>query len=373
MSPVAGAVLADLSAAPDPAFRPIIDILAGLAATDRSDGSLEVVVQRDGAEVLRARLAPPGSDPDGPLMAVCGSAFKPALALCALRVARRTGIDIDAPLGDLGVDLADGRTTLRQAIDHRAGLPHIRDVAPEPAGLIDGPGITDALRRLPPCWPPGVRTAYHAVSYGYLLTAICEDLGGRPMGELLRHHVLEPAGLGPEAVALPWVNGTHDDTVDLTVTGKPSIPWRPEGRALIYRATYPLRDLVAHLNTPASMRTPPLSCGVPCTAAALASIHRVRLDPALAGDDEASAPPPSFDHVMYQRLTWHRGALMGAGVRSMLDRPGLTGLPGYGGSLGLADARTGVTMGIISTRLEADRVVSRDAQAICDALLPALA
>ncbi|HEV7722119.1 MAG TPA: serine hydrolase domain-containing protein, partial [Iamia sp.] len=323
MTPVGELVVEDLSTAPDPRFRPILDTLARLVADDPGRRDLEVVVQCEGVEALRARIGS-AAPTAAPLVAVCGSAFKPVVALALLQVLHDAGIDPDEPLAPHGVHLADGGTTGRHVIDHRAGLPQIRDLAPEPAGLADGAAIVAALRRTPPIWEPGIRSAYHAISYGYLVEAVISDLtgGGTPMADLVRDRVLRPAGVRPDEVALPWSTDGPEVT-DLFVTGQSPIPWRPQGRSLIYRATYALPDLVDHLNRAARGTDPPLSCGVPCTASALAGLYGALIAPSNARPglpDEvrvARATPsaPGFDQVLRQRLTWSGGTLVGAGLR----------------------------------------------------------
>lgn len=362
-------------------FRCVIDVLNDLAQIEVGPPhQMEVVVHEGGNEVLRAWVGPTDvSDGSQPLTAVCGSAFKPVLAICLLRVLHDAGIDIDEPLGGCDVSLADGRTTVRHVVEHRAGLPHIRGIAPNPADLLDRQATLDALRQLPPLWEPGTRSAYHAISYGHLIEAICADLNPLPISELIWDLVLTPAGLSDQDVLLPWPEMPHPEPVDLVVTGQSPIPWRPDGRSLPYRTLYSLPELVAHLNSPRGRQEPILSCGVACTATALASVYD-----AVIGADHGSPWPqevcrtllapgtPTFDRVMFQRLTWRAGTLSGAGVPSLIDRPRLVGLPGYGGSMGWGDADAGVTVGIISTLLEADRIVGQEAEAVCNAIADVL-
>jgi hypothetical protein len=265
------------------------------------------------------------------------------------------------------------------------GLPHIRVIAPAPVDLIDGAATIAALRRLPPLWEPGSRAAYHAISYSHLVEAVCLDLdrsaaaSSSSMIDLVWDLVLTPAGVARHDVLLPWPDEPSVAPVDLVTAGTSPIPWRPEGRSLPYRTLYSLPDLVAHLNSDEGRQAPILSCGVACTAGALAGVYTALIGagggspwPGIVGETVLAEREPTFDRVMCQRITWRAGTLSGAGVRSLVDRPRLVGLPGYGGSMGWGDADSGVSVGIVSTLLEADRIVGRETEALCAAIADVL-
>jgi CubicO group peptidase (beta-lactamase class C family) len=85
--------------------------------------------------------------------------------------------------------------TLGQVLSHTVGLPY---VDPEPEGefgSLDVEGNAKTLATQRPLWTPGERVAYHALTYGYLLSEILRRVTGRSAGTLIRELLAEPHGL----------------------------------------------------------------------------------------------------------------------------------------------------------------------------------
>lgn len=358
----------------DDRFDPVIDELGAIGRRSPSGGEIDLCVLRPDGTAFSARLGRTDAGDGTDLVAVCGSAFKPIAAVCLLRELRSRSLDLDAPITTYSDGLRDRSTTARHILSHAAGLPHVRALAPRVTDLADSRRISGGLRTLEPLWPPGSRTAYHAVTFGHLAEMVCEDVTGERIADTLRRNVLAPAGIEPSEVGLLGLDPQR--VTPLTVTGSPAIPWRPDGRALIYRTVYPLPELVEFLNSAGGQSAKLLSCGVAITAEALAKFYAT-----VVGWSAPNGPigellekhhRPKFDQVMGQRLTWTCGMLEGAGVRELADRGGVLGLPGFGGSMGFCDRRTGTAVGIVATNLDASRVVGAETGAICAAIVRAL-
>lgn len=102
------------------------------------------------------------------------------------------------------------RMTLRHVLTHRAGIPNIpRQFAD--VGLLERPGeILALLAAQKPRWRPGRRLAYHALTGGFVLGAIVEQVMGKPLRDVMRDELLAPLGFdgfqfGVPAARLPEV------------------------------------------------------------------------------------------------------------------------------------------------------------------------
>lgn len=74
--------------------------------------------------------------------------------------------------------------TVRQALDHSAGVPGL------PAGVtVDDvcswPAMVAALEEAEPWWEPGTQVGYHAYTFGFLNGEIARRASGRELGDLL--------------------------------------------------------------------------------------------------------------------------------------------------------------------------------------------
>lgn len=127
------------------------------------------------------------------------SVTKTAIAICALRLAERGALELDAPL-------PGEPFTLHQLLTHRAGLPDygslpayhaaVRgDEEPWPHDVL----LEAALAQGRP-FPPGQGWRYSNV--GYLLARErIEAVAGQGLGVLVREHIAGPLGLGSVELA----------------------------------------------------------------------------------------------------------------------------------------------------------------------------
>ncbi|HLJ57352.1 MAG TPA: serine hydrolase domain-containing protein [Chthonomonadaceae bacterium] len=165
----------------------------------------------------------------------CGSLAKPVTALCALLLADRGALDLDAPIlpllatigitpaptGDASPDPRIGRITARHLMDHTSGLPAVAAYTAwrEERCLIREHGLErtptgadaarDALGNAPLDSDPGERYQYANANF-VLLARVAEAAAGRPFGELLPE-AMARFGLAPDEVYVSRNQTEPDD------------------------------------------------------------------------------------------------------------------------------------------------------------------
>ncbi|WP_372698366.1 serine hydrolase domain-containing protein [Arthrobacter sp. JSM 101049] len=197
---------------------------AGLAAEDferlqevfarhlaSSGGGMSFCVYRDGKPLARfhggttvRRGGPPAPGLPaarpwtGATRAVLFSGTKGLVATLAAILAGRGQLDVRRPVADYWPEFAAaGKDDVPVSclLSHGLGLVY---VDPEPDGkgaYYDNRLNASILAGQRPLWAPGTRVAYHAITYGYLMSELLLRITGQEVGELLRELVAEPLGL----------------------------------------------------------------------------------------------------------------------------------------------------------------------------------
>ncbi len=152
------------------------------------------------------------SDSDAPVTPTTGfrvgSLTKAMLAAALVAMADAGQVDLDAPIGReriaaIGLDSALARATLRQLLDHHAGLAdHL------PTAALRTADRNTALRALvgTPLAEPGETWTYANGGYA-LAAALVEDATTTPIATLIRGHVLQPLGLTHATLVPPQPAG----------------------------------------------------------------------------------------------------------------------------------------------------------------------
>lgn len=86
--------------------------------------------------------------------------------------------------------------TVSQVLTHRAGLPQMPEgVTPELQG--DWEWMTSRLAEMEPMFEPGTRSAYHSLSWGWLIGELVRrtDPAGRSFGDFVNDELLSPLGI----------------------------------------------------------------------------------------------------------------------------------------------------------------------------------
>ena len=188
--------MADLQGSYDELFATAPTVLAKLLDDGDAGGSVAVFV--DGQPVVdvwggfadRQRSNPWQRDTITNVFSVT----KTMTALCALILADRGQLDLDAPVGRYwpGFDAAGkDKVLVRHLLSHTAGLPDWTGPIEE---AYDWPSATARLAAEAPQWEPGTAAGYHSLTQGFLVGEVIRRITGRSVGGFFAAQVAGPLG-----------------------------------------------------------------------------------------------------------------------------------------------------------------------------------
>ena len=323
------------------------------------------------------------------------SATKAVTSTCALLLAQRGELDLDAPVAEYWPEFAANgkeRIPVRWLLTHQAGLPTI-DHPITPAEAIAWDPMVTALATQRPFWEPGTEHGYHGLTYGWLVGEVVRRVSGRSIGTYLAEEIAAPLGLDLW-IGLPKsehhrVSRIVAAPVDLEAFARIDLDTLPE----------PVRYVIAAYADPTSLTvrslltlvTPPLDHNDPeeqaaempstngiCTARALARFyaaligevdgHRILTPATLAA---ATAERTSgIDRTL--RVPVRIGTGLGLPTPDMYwYGPTAFGFPGYGGSIGFADPSTGLAFAYVMNHIQ-EGLPDRRAATLLDAVQSAM-
>lgn len=149
---------------------PVVDVWGGFADAER-----EVPWQRD-------------------TIVNVWSVTKTMTALCALVLADRGDLDLDAPVARYWPEFAAAgkeKVLVRHALSHTAGLP---DWDGPVAEIYDWPAATARLAGQAPRWEPGTAAGYHSLTQGFLVGEVVRRITGREPGAFFADEIAGPLG-----------------------------------------------------------------------------------------------------------------------------------------------------------------------------------
>ena len=120
------------------------------------------------------------------------SATKGVASTVIHRLADRGLIDYDAPVAEYWHEFgANGKAdiTVREMLRHRAGLAHLNGV--RKSELLDHRLMEERIAAAPVSRQRG-KPAYHALTYGWLVSGLARAVTGKGMRQLIREEVAEP-------------------------------------------------------------------------------------------------------------------------------------------------------------------------------------
>ena len=260
-----------------------------------------------------------------------------------------------------------GTVTVRELLTHRAGLYSVEAVARRAEDLLDHVLMEDRLAARA-VTAPTRRSAYHAITYGWLVSGLVRRLTGRGLAELVRSELAEP--LGSDGLHLGAPAAVRERVAE------------PVGRALerLGAAAQWLRPLWTRSRVPRATiealhvdgfhrlfegRRPPIwDAEMPAVNGTFSADGLARMYGALAnsGTDSGAAllsvqrthelgrvQLRSPDAVLGLRMRWRLGyhQAFGAGPAA----PKAFGHYGFGGSGGWADPELGLSVGFVTNRI----------------------
>ncbi len=268
------------------------------------------------------------------------------------------------------------KITVRQVLSHRAGLPHVRQLVTDAEQILDWDYMVDALASSRPRLRPGGRSAYHALTFGWLVGEIIQRVDGRRLPEIIRSELAGPLGLDglyigapPEAIAraaalnrprrrgsiskatkvLPvnrWINSMS--RVNRITRG----PFDP---ALIRDALIVPGD-PGLLLEPRVMEVPIPAANGLFTARSLARVYAalaeggeidgVRILSPETLEQATTVQSRSRDRVLLTHMNWRLGYHNAFSTRGAIE--GAYGHYGYGGSGAFADPGRGLAVAMIN-------------------------
>ena len=121
-------------------------------------------------------------------------------------LADRGLLDYDIPVAAYWPEFAQAgkdAITVRHVLAHQSGLYHIRQMVDRAERMLDWDHMIHAIERATPLHPPGMRTGYHGLTYGFLVGELVQRVTGKRFSDLVRELIAEPLGLDGMYVGCP--------------------------------------------------------------------------------------------------------------------------------------------------------------------------
>ncbi|WP_049575642.1 serine hydrolase domain-containing protein [Nonomuraea sp. SBT364] len=360
-----------------PGFEAVRDAFAANLASGQEIGAAVSVYLRGRKVVdLWGGIADPGTGRpwERDTLQVVYSTTKGVTAACALLLAQRGELDLDAPVARYWPEFAaNGKegVPVRWLLTHQAGLPTL-DHPVTPAEVIAWDPVVDALAAQRPFWEPGTEHGYHALTYGWLVGEVVRRVTGRGVGAYLAEEIAAPLGLDlwiglPESEhhrvsrIVTDAAGFDASGIDLAAVPEPmreAMAAYGDPASLTVRAMTLVQPALDHNDPREQAAEIPATNGI-CTARALAAFyaaligevdgHRV-LTPATLASATAEQVA-GVDRVL--RVPVRIGTGFGLPVPDAFwHSPTAFGFGGLGGSLGFADPGSGLAFGYVMNHIQ---------------------
>ena len=304
-------------------------------------------------------------------LALSVSTTKGVASTVVHRLAERGELGYDEPVATYWPEFAaggKGRVTVRDLLTHRAGLSSVRAVVERPEDMLDHLAMEERLAART-VRAPTERSAYHAITYGWLVAGLTRRVtGGRGLAELVRTEVAEPLA----------TDGLH---IGVNETARELVA-QPVGSGLRYlgaasRYITPVLTAVKQTRAAHDALVAPgfhelfegsepsiWNTEMPAVNGALSADALARMYGSLAnGGADAGARLLSettvrdlgrvhvrtADRVLGIRMRWRLGYHHAFGTGRYAPRA--FGHYGYGGSGGWADPDLGLSLGFVTNRI----------------------
>ena len=354
-----------------PGFEPVARAFERLVGRYRGGGALTARVRGEVVvDLWTGHADRRGTRPWTPeTLAISFSTTKGVASTVIHRLADRGLVAYDDPVAKYWPEFAEGGkegVTIRHLLTHRAGLSSVRAVADRAEDILDHEGIEHKLAARA-VHAPTERSAYHAITYGWLIAGLARRITGKGLAELARTEVTEPLGITalhigvpdearefvaePVGSALRQLGAMADRTQRLwersAVSSVPIDALHVPGFHRLFEGASPP---IWHTEMPAvngviSARAlaemyEPLANGGRADGKQFLSAERV--------DELGRVQVRTGDAVLGLPMRWRLGYHQAFGARGTTRA---FGHYGYGGSGGWADPTTGLSVGFVTNRI----------------------
>ena len=226
-----------------PAFAPVAE-LVGRHVRAAKRGGAAVCVYHRGKPVVDVWVGT-RNDEGAPwkrdTLAMSFSTTKGVLSTLVHVLDDRGLLSIDAPVATYWPEFAQagkGSLTIGDLLTHRAGLHLLPAPVGHASSMLDWDAMTHALAASPVS-PLGERSAYHALTFGFLVGEIVRRVTKMTVGDAIAHYVSTPLGMSDLFIgAKP---SDRDRVAALFAAGASSHPTSREGAARAKQAPNGLR------------------------------------------------------------------------------------------------------------------------------------
>ena len=317
------------------------------------------------------------------------STSKGPTSLCAHVLADRGLLDLDAPVAAYWPEFAAAgkeSVLVRHLLSHRAGLAGLREPH-DLDQLCDWELTVERLAAQEPWWEPGTRSGYHALTFGHLVGEVVRRVSGLRPGAFLEREVTGPLGID-FTIGLPEKEaGRAAELVHPPVTSSSE-------QAAIFAQLAPAAV--------AALANPPVGAAeantarwraaeIPAanghgTARAVAALYGIFAGRGSYGSRQVLSPEAA------ERVREGQGScrdlVLGAGFAHETEtglglwlsgpngsygpNPRAFGHDGFGGSCGLADPESGLSLGYVMNRMGPHIADDPRKMVLVDALYSAL-
>lgn len=96
-----------------------------------------------------------------------------------------------------------GGITIRQALAHEAGLYRISEMIDSPQEMLDWEHMKRVVADAEPAHAPGDQHGYHALTYGWLIGGLIEEITGKSLQRVLQDELVDPLNLDGMFIGMP--------------------------------------------------------------------------------------------------------------------------------------------------------------------------
>ena len=170
-------------------------------ATHKRGGGAAVAVYHRGELVVDAWTGTrdaAGAPWQSDTMAMSFSTTKGVIATAVHRLVDRGLIDYDEPVATYWPEFAAAgkeRVTVRQLLDHSAGLHQLRGVIDDAYEMLDWDLVCARLAARAPSYPPGTRHGYHGITFGFLVGEVIRRVTGMSVHDAVEAEIVKPLDL----------------------------------------------------------------------------------------------------------------------------------------------------------------------------------